>query len=591
MSLLLSLEPQYGPHRRIALGGAVVVILTAPLLVAGPAMARDPARGDFLEYDFHRHLGNGGGEYEGYHDDTNSHARLDILSNNGTNVQLHSAYHWTYADNEGKRQAGDVDRIVEFGLLTRQWTSALTDDDDHDSQNAQLLYEWFWLPAGIQLGDRFGLVDDEFTVTSISTTIWSNGMPKFAIELSASGTFLRNDEYGAYSVTYQDAYYFDRSTGFVIAERYSEKDVGIYGGLSASFTWTETVDVTRSSYPITIDWGAYYVFLGEIGATFLLLGTGAYAYRWRSRSAPLGTGIRFRVKRVRRLSAIPPLARPDGTGFGNNARPDFGEWRREHQPRVTEAFGAFLLDFARKGFASGDTVAVATTSDGLVGLGVYSNDVKVGQIFAEDTDVAEGLRSFLHARDFFAEFKHPISKAVISASFEMGAYLSEGDAYNVLDTYQVLQMDAFPDTVYDTGLVAPMVKGDLPAVARVSRAVYQARSDRWLRAQFETGDLGFVARVEGKIVGFAFATLVNGAGRLHTATVLPEHRNRGIGRELLRARLNALKAMGATSAITEIAASNLPSLELAFSHGFKKVSEMFIETTRTKRPDVRPLRR
>ena len=51
----------------------------------------------------------------------------------------------------------------------------------------------------------------------------------------------------------------------------------------------------------------------------------------------------------------------------------------------------------------------------------------------------------------------------------------------------------------------------------------------------------------------------------------------------VRARLHALGLAGARSVLTEIAAWNLPSLHLAYAHGFAKVAEMWVETTRTTR--------
>ncbi len=128
-----------------------------------------------------------------------------------------------------------------------------------------------------------------------------------------------------------------------------------------------------------------------------------------------------------------------------------------------------------------------------------------------------------------------------------------------------------------------MTEGDLPQVASISNTVYKVESRSWIYAQYLSGDIGFVAKVDGKIIGFAFATCVNGHGRVHTLTVLPEFQNRGIGKELMCARLKALYDLGAVDVIAEIANWNLPSLQIAYRYGFKPVGTMYVETVRTQR--------
>lgn len=121
-----------------------------------------------------------------------------------------------------------------------------------------------------------------------------------------------------------------------------------------------------------------------------------------------------------------------------------------------------------------------------------------------------------------------------------------------------------------------MIAGDVPAIAALARAVWGVGADRWTAAQLEAGDVAFVARVEGKIVGFAFAAVAREEARLHTLTVDPAFRDRGIGTELIRARLHGLAALGVTAAISEIAESNVASRHLAIKHGFTAHGKLFL---------------
>lgn len=557
---------------------ARILALLVSSLVGFQALGVGIAQGRTPEHSWSRYVGSGSGEYEGYTDSTDSDARLEILNSNATSVIVRSAYSWTYSSSEGERQSGSVDRIVEFEMTSRRWASHLTDDDDHDQENAANLTVWFWIPtAGLNVGGLVSVLDDMFTVTSLRTTVWSGWLPKAAVELRTTGGFTRNDEYGVYSVTYEDTYYYDLESGYVIAERYTERDEGTYNGLGAGFTWTETVDVVSSSYVIEVDGVALAVTMTGIGIVLALVGYAAYLYRWRRRSMHVRGAGTVRVSRLRNADRL-----PSPTLSGEEAGDDLSP---------TMSFSPFLADFARRALLAGDLVSIATRGKALVGMAIFSRDAKVGQVFARDTALAETLRSFVRARDFFSEFRHQVPVNAVRDAAEVGVDIREGDAYNILDTYQVLRLDNPSAVTYDATLVRRMRDEDLPQVMSIARRVYEVDSGRWLRAQYESGDIGFVASIAGQVVGFAFASLVDGVGRLHTLTVLPEQRNRGIGRELVRARINALQTAGVGYVITEIATWNLPSLHLAYGHGFSKVAEMWVETTRAKPVENRLQRR
>jgi len=554
----------------------LVALLALLLPLAAPADARDPEAGDFIAYSWARHVGSGSGEYAGYSDNTYSSARLEIQSVNATRVHLRSAYNWSFASNEGDRQSGSVDRAVEFDPATRRWTGRFTDDDDHDAQNAADFTVWFWIPVeGLAAGDSVDVLDDTFTVVSMQSTVWSGWLPRRAVELRASGTFSRNDEYGVFQVTYEDVYFYDAVTGYVIAERYTERDRGTWQGRRAEFTWTETVDVTASSYPIETDVVSLALVVAAVAFVIVLLGLAANALRWRSRGVDIPGSPPVRIRPLRRAENLP--APYSGTLAGDPLVPSVH-------------FSPLLHDFARRALLARDRVVVATGTGALVGLATLSRDAKVGQVFAQDTTLAEAMRGLLGAQDFFSEFRHSVPEKVQRQTAAMGLSLASGDAYNLMDEYHVLRLDAISAAPYDTTLVRRMKVEDLPAAAELAHAVYRVDSRTWLGAQLEAGDLGFVARVDGLLVGFAFASLVGDLGRLHTVTVSPTHRGRGIGRELVRARLNALHLLGARRALVEIGAWNLASLHLAVSHGFSKVGTLWVETTRS-RPAVLGLQR
>lgn len=519
--------------------------------------------GDGFAYSFHRHVGSGTGAYEEYVDDTFSAGTYSVLSANATLVEVRATYSWTYRNNEGLRQAGAEDRIVDFALSDRHYTVRV-DLDEYDRWNPLSLAVWFWIPSDVQVGDQVQILEANFTVISRDATIWSNWIPKRGIALVTTGSAHRIDAYGAFDYTYTDMYYFDRASGYVIAERYQEHDVGFWQGQSAAFDWHEDFDVTSTTYPIPIDTPVLAATLASTYALFASIGGIAYGYRWRRRVLRRSRFIdsTTEVFRIRRAEDLPDL--------GNKA---------------TEWLGPFLKDFTVKSILAKDVAAVAVAGSNVVGFAMYNREAKIGTVLCVNTGITEALRTFVGAKDFFTEVRHGVPDELRKEAAREGVKITESSAYNVFETYQVLQREFDGQTVppYDPTLVSKMREADLPEVSDIAERVYKVRSARWLRAQLAAGDIGYVARVGGRLVGFALATCADGHGRVHSLTVLPEFRNSGIGKELMRARLAALAALGARDAIAEIADWNLPSLEVAWRHGFRAVGKMYVETARTSR--------
>lgn len=554
----------------LCLAGLLVITGQA----AVPAAARDPQAGDFFEYSFHRHVGDGSGEYYGYADDTFSNGHYEVGQTNATHVSMHTVYTWSFANNEGTRQGGTENRFISFSLTDRRYTSPQTDFDELDGEDPTNYAVWFWIPPTVRVGDVLRVLDANFRVTSLDATVWLGFSPRKAIEIKSSGYGSRDDIYGIYNTEWTDTYYYDRATGWFVAERYVETDRGTWQGEYATFKWTEDLDFKRGSYEPPTDVGSIAFLWGLVGTFGLLVAVTAYWARWRTRTVRTESLSSVRVGLLKPGQATMRPGTPEDEISG-----------------VTHHFGRFLDDFARKGQLANDRVAFATRSGDFAGMAWYSKDAKVGTVMAEETGLAEILRRFVGAKEFFSEWRHQVPAAALEAAQEMGTPIARGDAYNLFDTYLILQLDAFPNAAYDTSLVQQMGEADLPAIADISRTVYKIRSDRWLAAQLHSGDIGYVARLDGNVVGFAFANLSHGGGRIHSATVLPEYRNRGIGRELLRARLAALEALGAQSVVAEVAEWNLASLELLYSHGFKRVDKMYVETARRRKPKLSVVRR
>ena len=118
-----------------------------------------------------------------------------------------------------------------------------------------------------------------------------------------------------------------------------------------------------------------------------------------------------------------------------------------------------------------------------------------------------------------------------------------------------------------------MCKEHTTQVAALEAACFR---DPWSLRAFESEvenplSLWLVAQDGEKVVGYIGSQSVLGQADIMNVAVDPEYRRKGIGRELIIALVDALKAQGVTIALLEVRVSNLPAITLYESLGFTKV--------------------
>jgi len=229
---------------------------------------------------------------------------------------------------------------------------------------------------------------------------------------------------------------------------------------------------------------------------------------------------------------------------------------------------------------------VVAQNHGLMGYALYNKEAKIGTILCKNTELTELLRGFIGCKDFFTESRHEIkpTKEMQKDSTTMSMLKKSGKyAYNVFENHNVYKLTKLKPMDYDTKLVRPMRSSDLKAVIALSKKIFKTKAKRWIRASFKSGEIAYVAELDGRIVGFGFAEVSGNTGRLHTLGIDPEFRNRGIGKELHRARLEAMRLIGVTKVIDEIADWNLASIRISTLSGFEKIGKMYVETKRSRR--------
>jgi RimJ/RimL family protein N-acetyltransferase len=252
---------------------------------------------------------------------------------------------------------------------------------------------------------------------------------------------------------------------------------------------------------------------------------------------------------------------------------------------ATMYFQPFLEHWARKSLLVKDRVVIAVTDHlGMVGFAIYNREAKIGTILCRNAEMTEMMRRYMGCKDFFTEEKHTMKASKLASFHSMiSSRNKEKDVYNIFETHTVYKLYPLPVVNFDTDLVRPMKKDDLKEVSILAKKIYRTRSKNWIRSSFEAGDIGFVAEMDGRIVGFCFAEICGEWGRIHTLSVHKEYRGRGIAKELFNARLEAMRQMGVVAVVDEIADWNLASIRIATVAGFKPVGKMYVETARNRR--------
>ena len=529
-----------------------------------------PPRAASFAYEVTRTVDQGRGSYEGYSDSLTS-AGGYTLAGEGNSVRIHDDYIWRYFGTPC--DDGHEVREVVVAASTRRYEGQ-TDLDDYDDKLAPLA-TWLWVPTTIRSGDAIQILDRLFTCMGREP-----GARIEVITLQANYSEHRVDSYGDFNYATVDTYHFDAETGFFVDEHVIEEATGTTEGEYGSFVMTTDARVTSASYlddgvvhpaslptlcasdtePYVASASDVFWTGGGVPLLIMFIPTAAILY------------FMFRKRRPRGVFDITAITAPEVS---------------PEMMRLTPTFAPFLRHFMVVAARTQEPVYVAKSRDQkeLKGLAFVDRETMLGTIFTSDPEACEELRRTLGMDDFFTEVQH-----IVIPSVQRATGLAK-PAYNTLETYDVLVRTSSESPVYDPDVASRAQPADRDAILAISLLVHGIRGQAWFDASIEAGDLCFVARIDGGIAGFAMLTVQGAHARLHTNTVHPEFRGRGIGKELTRARIHAALALGATQQLTEVATWNVASLEVVRSLGFEKKSAMYVSTARAERIEKKALRR
>jgi hypothetical protein len=105
----------------------------------------------------------------------------------------------------------------------------------------------------LAVGSTFYVLNTQFTVLSkdYAQQLPTENRYVQTIQTEGTGQYQRNDVYGVFTASYTWYEYFDTSTGYIVGYDYVEQDNGQYQGQAGSFTYTDALYVTSTSYPLT----------------------------------------------------------------------------------------------------------------------------------------------------------------------------------------------------------------------------------------------------------------------------------------------------------------------------------------------------
>jgi ribosomal-protein-alanine N-acetyltransferase len=114
----------------------------------------------------------------------------------------------------------------------------------------------------------------------------------------------------------------------------------------------------------------------------------------------------------------------------------------------------------------------------------------------------------------------------------------------------------------------------LPRVLRIERASFG--TDAWPRSEFleyyrECGEWFVVAKLSGRIAGYAITCMEKRAAELASIAVHPDYRRRGVADALLRHMLDAVASAGLRRVELMVRCDNPAGQQLYRSLGFRRV--------------------
>jgi hypothetical protein len=234
--------------------GAILSAFLIAISIAGnfhQVSAYSAQGGDYFNYSQTIIVNNGQGSYTGYTDQSQVSGMERMNSVSESNVLSSYSYSSQFSNNQGLSFANSSSGNYVWSTSTYTYVNGT----DNQVGYSKPIYVWFAMNSSLPVGATFYVLNTQFTVMSknVSFQLPTEGN-KYVQTMQARGTgqYQRHDSYGIFSASYTWNEYFDPSTGYIVGYNYVEQDSGQYQGQDGSFTYTDNLYVTSTSYGLAL---------------------------------------------------------------------------------------------------------------------------------------------------------------------------------------------------------------------------------------------------------------------------------------------------------------------------------------------------
>jgi len=228
-------------------------------------------------------------------------------------------------------------------------------------------------------------------------------------------------------------------------------------------------------------------------------------------------------------------------------------------PKGLSLFDPILRHETREALAAGGEAYVSQSPEqGKNGLFIYDVWEATGTIFTRSRGAFDSFYAIKPSSYIFSELDVPeLPKEV----------------WNIWQ----LDVDRVPSDYRFKHHVS--MDADAKEIERFMAATQPGTNPQWVSVALRHGDKCFVNRIDNRIVGMAWVTVVGGIARSHSIYVEPQFRRTGLMKDNLHARIIYLKSRRVHTLINEIAESNVASSKHVERAGEKIVGKIYLYTT------------
>lgn len=233
--------------------------------------------GEFVEYEIKVKLDGQTGDYY-YYTEKETETRLyTIQSSSATEIDWKLDRSWVLTSNEGDYESDDR----SYYFSTHPTTFAYLDGsiDGPDILRDYYTYDnlWIRIDPSVSVDDEVHILGSDYRVVSKIAEVRYKGKYVTAIQLdskSSGNVVIENFDYdpdGTLTYTFEETYYFDPTTGYLIKSNWHANAQTSVG----AFNWDETIELTDASFTIPISpFGIrnLVIIYGTIAAIVIIVG-------------------------------------------------------------------------------------------------------------------------------------------------------------------------------------------------------------------------------------------------------------------------------------------------------------------------------